>query len=147
MVAAARLAIQEVNMLANAPIAAVLPCVDMARARDFYGGILGLTEAPMPGVTEEQYAEGAMYQCGAGTLLFVYQRPEPTRADHTAAAWMVSDLDAVVDALISKGVRLEVYDLPETMFDERGIATYGEFKTAWFKDPEGNILAVNQMPG
>lgn len=133
-------------MLSDAPVAAVLPCVDMARARKFYGEVLGLEELMMPGVPEEQYSEGAMFQCGAGTMLFVYQRPEPTKAEHTAAAWMVSDIDATADALIAKGVKLEVYDMPDVTFDDRGVATSGDLRSAWFMDPDGNILAINQMP-
>jgi predicted enzyme related to lactoylglutathione lyase len=133
-------------MLTNAPIYAVLPCVDVSRARNFYEQVLGLKPAEMPGVDEADMGGGALYECGAGTRLLVYQRPEPTKAEHTAAGWMVPDLEAVVDQLIDKGVKMEVYDMPGVEFDERGIATDGSMKSAWFKDPEGNILALSQMP-
>jgi hypothetical protein len=58
----------------------------------------------------------------------------------------VEDLDAVVDGLIAKGVSMEVYDMPGVEFDERGVAVAGNVKTAWFKDPEGNILSLTESP-
>jgi predicted enzyme related to lactoylglutathione lyase len=98
-------------MLADAPIYAIVPCVDFERATNFYEQVLGLKRAEMPGDVDELEG-GAVYQCGGGTMLLVYQRPEPTRAEHTAAGWMVADLNRVVDQLIAKGVKMEVYDMP-----------------------------------
>jgi predicted enzyme related to lactoylglutathione lyase len=132
-------------MLADAPIYAVVPCVDFERATNFYEQVLGLKRAEMPGDAQELEG-GAVYQCGGGTMLLVYQRPEPTKAEHTAAGWMVADLNRVVDQLIAKGVKMEVYDMPDVEFDSRGVASGGGMKSAWFKDPEGNILALSQMP-
>jgi catechol 2,3-dioxygenase-like lactoylglutathione lyase family enzyme len=134
-------------MLANAPVHAIVPCVDMERARKFYGQVLGLQEIEIPGIAEEMRESEAMYACGDGTHLMIYQRPEPTKAEHTAAGWVVDDIAAVVDALIAKGVTMERYDMPGVEFDERGVATAGDMKGAWFKDPEGNILVINQLPG
>lgn len=133
-------------MLANAPVYAVLPCVDLEGARKFYGDVLGLPEAQMPGDAGEEGSGNAVFECGQGTRLLLYQRPTPTQADHTAAGWIVDDVEAVVDALIAKGVTMEVYDMPGVEFDERGIALMGDLKGAWFKDPEGNILSINEMP-
>jgi catechol 2,3-dioxygenase-like lactoylglutathione lyase family enzyme len=135
-------------MLANAPIFASLPCVDMKGARKFYGETLGLKEVFMSGMPEEMAEQAAMFECGRGTMLLVYSRATPTTADHTAAGWMVEDIDATVDDLIGRGITFEVYDMPDTVFDERGVASdpSGQLKSAWFKDPEGNILAINQMP-
>jgi catechol 2,3-dioxygenase-like lactoylglutathione lyase family enzyme len=133
-------------MLSDAPVHAVLPCVDIARARKFYEQVLGLKRAELPGVNEEDMDDSVLYECGAGTWLFVYQRPEPTKAEHTAAGWMVADVGAVVDRLNEKGVRMEVYDMPGVEFDSRGVATLGITKGAWFKDTEGNILALTEMP-
>lgn len=132
-------------MLTDAPVYAVLPCVDFERARNFYESVLGLKRFKAPEGMDEM-EDGAMYECGNGTMLLVYQRPEPTKAEHTAAGWMVADLDAVVDQLIAKGVKMEVYDMPDVEFDGRGVATMGGMKSAWFKDTEGNILGLNQGP-
>ena len=131
-------------MLADAPVFAVLPCVDIERARQFYGETLGLEEAGMP-VPEDNGPTGIVYQCGGGTQLLVYQRGEPTKADHTAAGWLVDDLEAVVDDLNAKGITMEVYDMPGVEFDERGIASTESVRSAWFKDPEGNILSLNEL--
>jgi predicted enzyme related to lactoylglutathione lyase len=132
-------------MLTDVPIYAVLPCVDFARATNFYERVLGLKRAAMPGGGQDMEGS-ALYQCGGGTMLLVYQRPEPTKAEHTSAGWMVNDLDSVVDGLIAKGVKMEVYDMPGVEFDSRGVASMGEMKSAWFKDTEGNILALSQAP-
>ena len=133
-------------MLTDAPVVAIVPCVSMERARNFYGEVLGLKEAVPPGAVEEASPGVTVFECGQGTQLVVYKREEPTKADHTAAGWIVEDLDAVVDGLIGKGVSMEVYDMPGVEFDERGVAVAQDVKTAWFKDPEGNILSLTQMP-
>jgi hypothetical protein len=48
-----------------------------------------------------------------------------------------------VAELKSRGVQFEEYDTPE-MKTENGIFTGGGAKAAWFKDSEGNTLAVVQ---
>ncbi len=131
-------------MLGDSPVHPTLPCVDLQAARKFYGDILGLKEIPLPGYVEEAASIGAMYECGQGTMLFVYIRPEPSKADNTAANWMVADVDALADELISRGLTLETYDMPDMHFDARGVATMGEVKGAWIKDPDGNILSFTQ---
>lgn len=130
-------------MLENAPVVALLPCVDLAGARKFYGDVLGLKEVEMPGSEDAQ--EGALYECGQGTRLAIYQRSTPTTADHTAVGWIVNDVDAIADELIGRGVTLEVYDMPGMEFDSRGVAAMGNNKGVWFKDPEGNILSVSDL--
>jgi hypothetical protein len=59
------------------------------------------------------------------------------------AFWRVDDVEAEIAALKARGVVFEEYDMPglETV---NSIATGGGAKTAWFKDTEGNILAVSQ---
>lgn len=136
-------------MLANAPVAAVIPCTDLARARQFYGETLGLPplDMPIPEGPDGQPA-GVAYQCGGGTMIFVYAREAPSKADHTVAGWMVTDFDAVVKQMHSQGVLFEVYPwMPEVHWDGHGVATYatGE-RNVWFKDPDGNILSVSEMP-
>lgn len=138
-------------MLTSAPVVAVLPCVDLPKARQFYGETLGLVEVPMP-IPEgsgDQSSAGAMYRCGGETMLFIYVRATPSKADHTVAGWIVEDFDAVADDLLSRGVTFEVYpEMPDIEWDERGVAHASVLgKAAWFKDPEGNILSINEMPG
>jgi hypothetical protein len=59
------------------------------------------------------------------------------------AFWQVDDVEAEVAELKARGVVFEEYDLPG-MKMVNSIATGGGAKTAWFKDTEGNILAVSQ---
>ncbi|WP_119066190.1 VOC family protein [Aggregatilinea lenta] len=127
-------------MLTNAPIAAMLPVVNLDRAREFYEDKLGLSL-----YEDMSSADTVMYQCGQGTMLGVYQRATPTTADHTAASWLVDDLEGTIKTLSAKGVRFEHYDMPGLKTNEMGIAELGRERGAWFKDPEGNILAVVQM--
>jgi catechol 2,3-dioxygenase-like lactoylglutathione lyase family enzyme len=134
-------------MLGAYPVFAVVPCVDLPGARKFYSETLGLTEVEMAGMPEEAKETGALFECGQGTNILVYARAEPTKADHTAAGWLVPDLDAVVDQLIDRGVTMEVYDMPDVEWDERGVAHMGPNKAVWFKDPAGNILSVNEITG
>ena len=138
-------------MLANAPVAAVLPCTDVGRTRQFYGQTLGLPEMPMPmsGGAVEQEQTVAAFQCGGGTMLFLYQREEPTKAEHTVAGWILDDFDATANELVQRGVAFETYpEMPGVEWDKRGVSVSPDgTKGAWFKDPDGNILAVTQSPG
>jgi catechol 2,3-dioxygenase-like lactoylglutathione lyase family enzyme len=126
-------------MLTEARIMAIVPTTDIVRAKAFYGGTLGLTDAnastPGPQV---------IYRCGGGTLLEVYERPTAGEAQHTLASWEVGDLRAAVDQLHNRGVRFEEYDLPEVKTED-GISTTGDLQEAWFRDPDGNILRIHSQ--
>jgi catechol 2,3-dioxygenase-like lactoylglutathione lyase family enzyme len=126
-------------MLTEARIMAIVPTTDIARAKAFYGGTLGLTDAnastPGPQV---------IYRCGGGTLLEVYERPTAGEAQHTLASWEVGDLRVAVDQLRNRGVRFEEYDLPEVKTED-GISTTGDLQEAWFRDPDGNILRIHSQ--
>ena len=133
-------------MLGDAPVFPTIPCVDLEASRKFYGETLGLKEASLPGLDEGVAETSAFFECGQGTMLFIYLRPEPSTADNTAANWMVADIDAVVDELINRGVKLEVYEMPGVEYDARGVSSMGEMRGAWIKDPDGNILSLTQAP-
>ena len=124
-------------MLTDATVHPTLPVVDLERARKFYEGKLGLK------VIRTDPSPGAVLQAGEDTKLYIYQRAA-TKADHTAASFTVKDVEATVEELRAKGVVFEYIDLPGFKTID-GIATMGEMKGAWFKDTEGNILAVTDM--
>ena len=124
-------------MLTNAAAHPTLPVVDLERARTFYEGKLGLK------VIRTDSSLGALLQAGEGTRLYLYQRAA-TKADHTVASFTVKDVEATVKELKAKGVVFEDIDTPGLKTVD-GIATMGEMKGAWFKDTEGNILAVSNM--
>ncbi|MDN7024247.1 VOC family protein [Methanoculleus sp. FWC-SCC1] len=123
-------------MMTNAMIMPTLPVADMARARKFYEEKLGLR-------FREEREAGALYDAGGGTMLLLYQRA-PTKADNTAAAFLVDDIKTEIAELKQKGITFEEYDMPG-LKTEGGIATTGQDKIAWFKDTEGNILAMSQI--
>lgn len=123
-------------MLSDAPITPTIPAIDIERAKKFYGETLGLKE--LPGME----TDSAIFECGSGTRLYVYQRP-PSHAEHTLAGFEVKNLDAEMTDLRGRGVVFEEYDFPG-LKTVNGVATMGDSKGAWFKDSEGNILAINQ---
>ena len=122
-------------MLANAPIRAYLPVSDVARARKFYEKTLGL-------VPRQEYAGGVIYECG-GAEVFMYPTPNAGTSKASQAFWQVADVEAEVAELKARGVVFEEYDMPGIK-TVNSIATGGGAKTAWFKDSEGNILAISQ---
>jgi hypothetical protein len=54
----------------------------------------------------------------------------------------VDDITTVVDDLVGLGVVFDHYDFPDLKADAAGVATFATSKMAWFKDSEGNILAI-----
>ena len=121
-------------MLSQAPIRAYIPVSDVARARRFYEDKLGLRP-------QQEYAGGVIYECG-GTEVFMYPTPNAGTSRASQAFWQVVDVEKEVAELKARGVKFEHYEMPG--MNTNGIATAGGAKTAWFKDTEGNILAVSQ---
>ncbi len=122
-------------MLKAAPIRAYIPASDVSRARKFYEQSVGLTP-------KEEYAGGVIYQCD-GTEVFLYQTPNAGTSKASQAFWQVDDVEAEVSELKRRGVVFEEYNMPG-ITTKNSIATGGGAKTAWFKDTEGNILAISQ---
>lgn len=122
-------------MLKNAPIRAYIPANDVKRAREFYEGLIGLTP-------KEEFGGGVIYACG-GAEVFLYPTRNAGTSKASQAFWAVADVEAEVKELKARGVKFEEYDFPG--FKMVGsILTAGGAKTAWFKDSEGNILAISQ---
>jgi len=120
-----------------------LPAVDIKRARKFYEEKLGLK------VMMEDPSPGIMLMAGEGSMIYIYQRGA-TKADHTVLQFKVDDLDAEMKELRAKGVKFEDYNIPAMGIKTvNGVATMGSgmdmMKAAWFKDSEGNIIALDQM--
>jgi catechol 2,3-dioxygenase-like lactoylglutathione lyase family enzyme len=128
-------------MLEQAEIAAIVPVSDVEAAIRFYGDTLGLpVVARRDDIPENPEAE---FRAGDGSLL-VYRSTGAGQARHTVAGFRVDDLDATVAGLRERGVVFEEYDLPD-LKTEGGIATVAGVRAAWFKDPDGNILAVETV--
>jgi predicted enzyme related to lactoylglutathione lyase len=122
-------------MLQNAPMYAYIPAQDVARARRFYEEKVGLEAA-------REIAGGVVYEFGKGTACFLYPTPNAGTSRASQAFWQVEDVEREVAELKARGVAFEHYDMPGT--DENGITTAGGAKAAWFKDSEGNIMALIQ---
>jgi predicted enzyme related to lactoylglutathione lyase len=123
-------------MLTSAPIVPYIPATDISRARRFYEDKVGL-------VAREEIAGGVVYECAGGSWIFLYRSEGAGTSKASQAFWQVQDVEAEVRELQSRGVRFEEYDLPG-MRTVNGIATMGNTKGAWFKDTEGNIMALIQ---
>lgn len=123
-------------MFASSPAFSSFAVDDLERAREFYGGTLGLPveDLPMPGGLLSIGISG-------GRSLMVYPKPDFTPATYTVLSFPVEDIDAAVDALTAAGVTMERYDGFDQ--DEKGVARGGPGPAiAWFRDPAGNVLAV-----
>ena len=122
-------------MLSTAPIRAYIPASNVARARKFYEELIGLKP-------KEAYAGGVIYECG-GAEVFLYPTLNAGTSKASQAFWSVADVEAEVTELKARGVIFEEYDMPGIKM-KNSIATAGGAKTAWFRDTEGNIMAISQ---
>jgi predicted enzyme related to lactoylglutathione lyase len=125
-------------MLQNAPMYSYIPAKDVIRARKFYEEKVGLKP-------KQEIAGGVVYEFGKGTACFLYPTPNAGTSQASQAFWDVADVEREVTDLKSRGVTFEKYDMPGT--DANGIMTAGGAKAAWFKDSEGNIMALIQSLG
>jgi len=110
---------------------------DLAAAKEFYSGTLGLAV--------EEGGPGLRLPIGNGIL--IYEKSNHTPATYTMLNFPVDDIDQAVEDLKRKGVTFEHY---EGMTDEKGIARGIDAgqgpDIAWFTDPAGNILSVLKEP-
>ena len=122
-------------MLGNNDVIATIAVRDVKAARKFYEGTLGLRTA------SSEMPEAPMYRSG-GTSVLIYQSQFAGTNQATAATWEVGeDIEKVVQDLKAKGVTFEHYDMPG-MTRKGDVHVAGKHKAAWFKDPDGNILAL-----
>jgi predicted enzyme related to lactoylglutathione lyase len=123
-------------MLQEFPMYAYIPAKDLARARQFYETKLGFK-------AKEEINGGVVYEFGKGTACFLYPTPNAGTSLASQAFWSVDDVDRVIEALKARGVVFEDYDMPGDK-SAAGAITAGGAKAAWFKDSEGNIMALIQ---
>jgi catechol 2,3-dioxygenase-like lactoylglutathione lyase family enzyme len=121
-------------MLGKADATPMIAVKDLDRAREFYEDKLGLK------TDDEWSAEGVTLKSG-DTLINVYRSEFAGTNKATALTFDVDDIAKEVSELKEKGIFFEHYDLPG--LEQRGDLYVGEgMKTAWFKDPDGNILSL-----
>jgi catechol 2,3-dioxygenase-like lactoylglutathione lyase family enzyme len=109
---------------------------DLSKAKDFYEKTLGLE------VIEQK--EGLELHTAGGCNVFVYPKPNHEPATFTVLNFPVTNVEQTVDELVKRGVKFEIYDMPNLKTDKKGIARgpEGPAAIAWFKDPAGNIFSV-----
>ncbi len=113
-----------------------IPAKDIEGTRKFYEDVLGLKDI----VREDP--SGILYRAG-DSVIGLYPTQFAGTAKHTIGGFLVSDVEASMEDLRARGVTFEEFDMPG-LKTENGVATLGDSKVAWFKDPEGNILALTE---
>ena len=121
-------------MLSDARVGAALPCQDFDRAKSWWKEKAGFSPS-------DESPEGAYYACADGTQFFLFPSSGKASGDHSQIAFDVKDLLAEVAELKSAGVTFEEYDFPGFKTVD-GIAEMDDGKGAWFKDSEGNLVAI-----
>lgn len=125
-------------MLKDHSSAAILPVTDMARAKAFYGDTLGLEPAG------EMGSDVATYRTG-GTELIVYRSGFAGTNKGNAVVWGVGDdIEPIVAGLKKKSVAFEHYPDLDGEFDGAIHRSQG-MRLVWLKDPDGNILHINDF--
>jgi catechol 2,3-dioxygenase-like lactoylglutathione lyase family enzyme len=112
---------------------------DLAKAREFYSGVLGLS-------VDDEEGRGVRLHLPGGGTVFVYPKADHQAATFTILNFIVDNIDAAVDELTSQGVRFERYEQGDLKTDAKSIARGKAVNMgpdiAWFKDPAGNFLSV-----
>jgi catechol 2,3-dioxygenase-like lactoylglutathione lyase family enzyme len=125
-------------MLTNNQISAVLVSTDLEKSQAFYETKVGLTLSP------ETIKNHLVFDGGTGTTLLIYGRPSGNKADHTQVRFWSTDIATDVAALAGNGIEFEEYDTDTFKTVDHVVTTPGIGRSAWFKDPDGNTIAVFQ---
>jgi predicted enzyme related to lactoylglutathione lyase len=123
--------------LASAQLVAFAGATDLDTAREFYEGVLGL---PL----ESQDGFACVFRAG-DTRLRVTRVAEVVPAPYTVIGFSVADIEAEIGELSERGVVFERYDGMSQDALGAWSAPSGA-RVAWFKDPDGNTLSIQQMP-
>jgi catechol 2,3-dioxygenase-like lactoylglutathione lyase family enzyme len=126
---------RRIDMLADKDAIATLGVKDITTAKKFYEGKLGFK------LSGDMGTGTASYRTGNSTI-FVYESQYAGTNEATAVTFNVGDeIESIVQTLKKAGVSFEHYDMPDTR-REGDLHIAGATKIAWFKDPDGNILAL-----
>ena len=107
---------------------------DIEMARKFYSDTLGL------GSNVHEYNDTLLVDTAGNTRFYAYQKADHKPAEHTVLIFSVPKIEEVVSELNHKGVKFEHIEGT----NEKGIAEDGPSKSAWFKDPAGNWIALHE---
>jgi predicted enzyme related to lactoylglutathione lyase len=129
---------EEVLVVPNNRVSAVLCSTDLARSQGFYESKVGLR------LSTATIKNHLVFECGDGTTLLVYGRPSPNKADHTQVRFWSTDIAADVRELVDRGVVFDELEFGEMKTVDHVMTSPGIGRSAWFKDPDGNTLALFQ---
>ena len=124
-------------MVGDNRISAVLVSTDLDRSRQFYEERLGLRLSP------ETITNHLVFECGNGSTLLIYGRANANKADHTQVRFWTTDIAKDVAQLVDNGVEFDEYDT-DTFKTVDHVVTSPIGRSAWFKDPDGNTIALFQ---
>ena len=124
-------------MVADNRVSAVLCSTDLQASQDFYERKVGLKLSPAT------IPNHLVFECGDGTSLLVYGRGAPNLADHTQVRFWTADVAADVRELVGRGVVFDELEIGEMKTVDH-VLTSPIGKSAWFKDPDGNTVALFQ---
>ena len=125
-------------MLSDHNTSAVLVSTNLDQSREFYEKKLRLSLSP------KTIKNHLLFECGNGTTILIYGRGSGNKADHTQVRFWTKDIESDVNDLLEHGVVFEEYDMGTFKTVNHIVTTSGIGKSAWFKDPDGNILALFQ---
>jgi catechol 2,3-dioxygenase-like lactoylglutathione lyase family enzyme len=125
-------------VLSDDRVSAVLCSTDPERSRQFYGRKVG------PRLSSETIKNHLVFECGDGTTLLIYGRPSPSRADHTRVRFWSADIAADVGELAGRGIEFHTVEFGGLNMADHVLTSPAIGKPAWFKDPDGNTLALFQ---
>ncbi len=125
-------------MVSSDRVSAVLCSTDLERSKDFYESKVGLT------LSSATIKNHLVFECGDGTTLLLYGRPSPNKADHTQVRFWSADIAADVAELAQRGVEFDTVEFGDLKMVDHVLTSPGIGRSAWFKDPDGNTLALFQ---
>ena len=124
-------------MVSDNRISAVVCSTDLDRSREFYEHKVGLVLSP------ETIPNHLLFEAGGGTTLLVYGRPSPNLGDHTQVRFWSVDVSADVRELVGRGVEFDRVEFGDFKMVDH-VLTTPLGRSAWFKDPDGNTIALFQ---
>lgn len=97
--------INEERMLGESKAFSGFAVPDVGKAKEFYAETLGLNVSESQGLLTLHLA--------GGNNVLIYPKPNHVPATFTVLNFPVGDVDRAVDELKKRGVRFEIYDLPD----------------------------------
>jgi len=125
-------------MVGDNRVSAVLVSTDLERSQSFYQDKVGLK------LSSGTIKNHLLFDCGGGTTVLIYGRGSGNKADHTQVRFWASDIANDVAELVGRGIEFEEYDMETFKTVNHVVTTPGIGRSAWFKDPDGNTIALFQ---